>query len=76
MALGILTGFLQRQRMQVHWSAHEQRRLCVDARKTAHFVVPDLTDFELKAYVAHDTPKVPKIENTSSSAGEASSATS
>ncbi|CAM6127842.1 unnamed protein product [Calypogeia fissa] len=41
------------------------------------YVVPDLTDFKLKAYVAHDTPKVPKVEVTSSSStGEATSATS
>jgi large subunit ribosomal protein L41 len=36
------------------------------------YVAPDLTDFKLKAYVAHDTPKVPKVEMKASSGGDAS----
>ncbi|KAL3696810.1 hypothetical protein R1sor_010886 [Riccia sorocarpa] len=38
------------------------------AEKLPQFVVPDLTDFKLKAYVAHNTPKVPKMEKTSEEA--------
>ncbi|BBN11583.1 large subunit ribosomal protein L41 [Marchantia polymorpha subsp. ruderalis] len=35
------------------------------AEKLPQYVVPDLTDFKLKAYVAHNTPKVPKVTKTS-----------
>eukprot|EP01127_Copromyxa_protea_P006391 TRINITY_DN16228_c0_g1_i1.p1 TRINITY_DN16228_c0_g1~~TRINITY_DN16228_c0_g1_i1.p1 ORF type:complete len:149 (-),score=42.81 TRINITY_DN16228_c0_g1_i1:23-469(-) len=36
-------------------------RFRYDARKLPVLVVPDLTDCELKPYVAHNSPQVPKV---------------
>ncbi|KAL2642922.1 hypothetical protein R1flu_010509 [Riccia fluitans] len=40
-------------------------RYILMAEKLPQFVVPDLTGFKLKPYVAHNTPKVPKMEKAS-----------